>query len=607
MTLDRRHTSSIGKSKIIRKNLSDKLRNKKIYIFLWTLIFIIFLWLTFLSGSLVNRHNTFFGENNITIEYLNNDDPAFIAENFNLLVAIKDLHISVLNLKSGKVSVNDLTTKRIAIESVFSRIMDFKIYSNLGSDLKYAKGIFDIQSLIAKTKELELSYLSENDIESYISEAFNSWSSLNSEVIDKKIFARKSLQSEFAKYRETSTQGRFVLIMLAGLLVLVLFVLGYSYRSSRINSAARYKRFKILVASIGHELKSPLQAIQSSISLLRTDLSAKDRSNYSGMARNAIRSLSRLVTDILQIANGDELSQEKRPVNIGKWFYNFCKLYEKKAKSKSLQFETNSAVGSMLVNLDPERLTQCIGNLVENAIRYTKSGTISIELDVRHKARVGHDKVLIIKVKDTGVGIRKEDLSRIFLPFERASDIESHHGMGLGLSIVQKMAIGAGGNVSVESEVGVGSVFTFILPVEELPYTSVPWSEPGIKEVDLTTDSEVLIIDDDKDVCDIIKVILVNAGFNVCIAYTGSDAINLINANSFSIIISDIKMPGVDGYDICEACQKLPKRPYLIAMSAYSSELVNNPKMEYFNDVLKKPFSTEDLLSVIDRAEEANI
>ncbi len=110
-------------------------------------------------------------------------------------------------------------------------------------------------------------------------------------------------------------------------------------------------------------------------------------------------------------------------------------------------------------------------------------------------------KALVIKVKDTGIGIAPEDLDRIFLPFERAQDAVSRKGMGLGLSIVHNIAKRSGGTVEVQSKLGQGSTFTFLIPVEEVAYISVPWEENSVEpDTATTTAAEILVVGDDADV-----------------------------------------------------------------------------------------------------------
>lgn len=397
--------------------------------------------------------------------------------------------------------------------------------------------------------------------------------------------------------------GFLALLIIASFLLLALLGLALSNRLNVIRQRSRFVEFETLVASIGHDLRTPLQTIHSAILLLAGNLSVAERAQCAAMAKNAVGSLSRLVTDITQIASGEPLTVELANINIEKWFNDFVERYKEKVHAKKLQFKVAIDPHPMILNLDPDRLTQCIGNLMDNAIRYTQAGQIELSLKIRNQARGSTQKALVIKVKDTGSGIAKADLSRIFLPFERATDSKERHGMGLGLSIVQTMARGSGGSVHVKSELGVGSTFTFVMPVQEVACISVPWEDDVVA---LTTSrsggSEILIVDEDPSVCASIGTVLLDAGYSVQTSHSSTEALDLITSHNYKLILLNTEMSGATGYEIAETSRKLSPTPCIIALIEDAKEFHSDSRANLFDGTLLRSCTTEDILNAVEKA-----
>lgn len=412
---------------------------------------------------------------------------------------------------------------------------------------------------------------------------------------------RTILKAEFDDFEDTAGRG---LVVISAIIILSILSWGTLIAFNRrhvLRERKRFITFETIIASIGHDFGNPLGTIQDAIRMLSRDLPSDGRRHYYTVAHKATGSLTRLVTDILQVTQGEPLSVDLRYINIEHWFADFVALYAPKVKNKHLTFKTSIDTHPMRLNLDPDRLTQCIGNLMDNALRYTTHGEIELTLSVRSKARDSKLKALIVKVKDTGRGISHEDLHRIFLPFERAHDVESMQGMGLGLSIVNNFAKRSGGTVEVHSQLGRGSTFTFLMPVEEGPYNSVPWEEDEYAHDPFATAvAEVLVVGSDADAT---AAILDEAGYSVNIATDSKAAMLHMSKLSYKVVVIFIGLSDlVAGLEIASECKKLSNAPYTIAITTCADKIRADHNAVNFDEVLTHPASIDTLMRSMEMA-----
>ena len=368
-------------------------------------------------------------------------------------------------------------------------------------------------------------------------------------------------------------------------------------------------RFELLVASIGHDLRSPLQVIQSSLALIERSTSTAQRVQRIQTAQFAAKTVGRLVDDILSIARGQSLSFGSQPVDIKQWFEQFMSTFSAKIASKNLVLHTHFDVTPAYVAIDPDRLSQCVGNLLDNAIRYTDAGQIevSIELDGPADELALHE--LRVIVADTGRGIALADHARIFEPFERVTTHNSPPGTGLGLSIVSNLAQGLGGTISIASEPAVGSTFTLKLPVHlsKPPEAPAPIVKRPVGHVTGATKSnnpEILVLDDDLDICRNVVDVLREAGFATDSAHSAEEALRMLEHAPYKVVLTDIQMPGLDGFEFAHLLRLADNPPHLIAMTAYVEGFQTDPRSKYFQGKLKKPFNEDSLLTLISAALE---
>ena len=222
------------------------------------------------------------------------------------------------------------------------------------------------------------------------------------------------------------------------------------------------------VSNVSHELRTPLVAIQKSISVILSKAAGpltEPQEKFLTIADRNLERLSRLIDDVLDTAKieAGKMKLELKAANVGKVISDACDTLESWAKSKSIALVKRIQDGMPEVNIDADRITQILSNLVGNAIKFTpQNGTITVEVKYLSEA----DKIEV-SVADTGVGIPQKDLAKIFNRFEQSSErvATDISGTGLGLSIAKEIVALHGGDIWVESEKNKGAKFTFILPL----------------------------------------------------------------------------------------------------------------------------------------------
>ena len=375
------------------------------------------------------------------------------------------------------------------------------------------------------------------------------------------------------------------------------------------------------LANTSHELRTPLNGIIGLSESLKDgaagQLSRKAIENLD-MIANSGKRLSHLVNDILDFSKlkNSDLQLAKRPVDIKAISEVVRKLSKPLIQNKKLELEIEISSTVPLVEADENRLQQILHNLVGNAIKFTPGGTVKISAEAK-------DKMVQISVSDTGIGIPKEKFSGIFKSFEQGdgSTAREFGGTGLGLSVTKQLVELHGGSIEVQSELGKGSVFAFTLPVsktkrKDLKYTrndeqeSIDKLDTGPEEAaseviqDLVNSHiNILVVDDEPINRRVLENHLSLAGYAVTEATNGKEALDLLNrGNGFDLILLDVMMPGMSGYEVCENIRKnyMPSELPVVLLTAKNrvSDLVIGFNVGA-NDYLTKPFSKNELLSRI--------
>jgi len=358
------------------------------------------------------------------------------------------------------------------------------------------------------------------------------------------------------------------------------------------------------LANMSHEIRTPMNAILGFSEALYYKLDSTQYKKMLGSVLNSGNLLLSLLNDILDLSKIEAgmLNLSSHPTNLKSIVEEIKLLYYEKAKSKGVEFFifTSDDFPSLLY-LDEIRIKQVIFNLVGNAIKFTHKGFIKIHLNYHSKNNnIGE---LIIKVEDTGIGIPENQQEDIFQAFKQ-SDLtgRQYSGAGLGLSISQRLIDNMKGNLSVESQEGKGSVFTIKLPDIAISFSLDKKQEDTMEWIDVIFEkANIMVVDDVPTNIETVESLLSSSGLKIIPAESGEKALEILQHTKPDLILLDIRMPGLSGFDVAKKIRSSPalNRIPLIAFSAslYSSENIKDD--EIFDDFLFKPISKNDLISKI--------
>lgn len=371
-------------------------------------------------------------------------------------------------------------------------------------------------------------------------------------------------------------------------------------KTSAENAAKSRQQF---LSNMSHEIRTPLNSILGFTNvLLKTELDVQQK-EFLDAINTSGKSLNLLINDILDLAKVDagKMTFETKPFEIRKSITALLHSFDMKIREKNLELVEvyDNKIPPILVG-DLLRLNQIILNLISNAVKFTHKGKIKLTIKLLHEDQ--ENVTIEFVVSDSGIGIADNKLNSIFNLFEQAeiNTSTSYGGTGLGLSIVKQLVEGQGGSVSVKSKLGEGSVFSVILPfgkanlkLEEEIILLDPVSE--IKNL------RVLVAEDVPLNQLLIKIILNDFGFEHEIVGNGKLAIEKMETNTYDIILMDLHMPEVNGFEATEYIRKTLKSYIpIIALTADVTTMdVSKCKEFGMNSYISKPIEEKLLYNKI--------
>jgi signal transduction histidine kinase/ActR/RegA family two-component response regulator len=529
-----------------------------------------------------------------------------------MLLALRRLEAATLRHAVGNMSQKDLSDQRKQVASMFVHFAPGSIfYKDFLVDYpSFDPAYQSTLTFLNTAQKFEAGLQTINVVLESADTALGDWMMFTQDTIRVEIELRDGMESTIISFRPLAERTFWIISILLSLFAAASLAAIYAGWGLIKGEQRRFSRFELLVSSVGHDLLSPLQAIQGAGSLLATELSPEKRKRFAGIIRLSSQTLARLVGDILQISQDKSLDIRPRAVPLEDFFSQIAAAFESKAEARGLVFRRNFLLQGAEVKVDPERLSQCVGNLLENALRYTELGSVTLYCRLDLPGDEFSAPQLVVEVSDTGIGIPIEDQSRVFEPFEQVKGAKKQ-GMGLGLSIVRSIVTAMHGEIRLESVHQRGSKFTITLPVvlvqstiAEAAADAAPVLHPHCQPVPAKPGgAAILVVDDDELIRISVVEILRGAGYNTDEAPSGEDALTKVLAGTYQAVVSDIQMGGMDGFELAQSIrQQKPARPYLIAMTAHTRNLGSGPKAAMFDGFLGKPFSAESLLEQLDKA-----
>lgn len=384
--------------------------------------------------------------------------------------------------------------------------------------------------------------------------------------------------------------------------------------SAAIRVADRSSRAKSeFLANMSHEIRTPLTVILGYVDILSRRTTDPDQLEcVETIGRNG-NFLLEVVNDVLDLSKieAGKVEIHRSRFRTDEFLVDVIDLIKIRANNKGLALELDFD-GSICetIESDPKRLRQILFNLLGNAIKFTEAGKITLAVKLLKDQRL-----LQLKVIDTGIGIAPEQQTRIFSPYAQAegSDREHTEGSGLGLVITRRLARMLGGGIRVESEVGKGSTFTVTVSTGDL--TAVPLVEPKIERLTRSQvqksnrqlDCTALVVDDRREVLFLAQRFIEEAGGTVSTACDGQQAVELVNqakgeGKSFDIIVMDMEMPVLDGFQATEHLRQSGYDGPIVALTAHAIEgYAEKCRACGCDDYITKPISRELLIETVAR------
>ena len=368
-------------------------------------------------------------------------------------------------------------------------------------------------------------------------------------------------------------------------------------------SAAKAK--SLFLATMSHEIRTPLNAILGFSQLLQDEsLPPAEASEYLRSIHYAGNALLSLINDILDLSklDADQMIIQPEPVNLRELLFELEAVFTAKAKTQGIELITNVPDDLPILNLDERRLRQILLNIIGNAVKFTKQGSVSVSLTFfkLNEKRAA----LTIRIADTGCGISKESLSKIFDPFVQDKSsyrgIRAETGTGLGLSIAKRLVDCMKGSLTVDSTVGKGSVFTILLPdIEICDKNEVQQDKQAVSDkLDLTR--KILVVDDVPLNVKVLCAMLRKMGFDPVSAPSGAKALELLKTMKPDIALLDLWMPEMNGMELASAIRANPewKDIRIYAVTA-DTENGSNFNMSLFDGIVMKPVTQESLQKIL--------
>lgn len=353
---------------------------------------------------------------------------------------------------------------------------------------------------------------------------------------------------------------------------------------------------KNIILTISHDIRGPLSNINGSAELALDSQNEERRNYYLKNIRIVCKHVLHLLNNLLDVYRLNESKETCNNVTfcLNDLLERIVTGFSYVVSSKGILFRQNFKNTDVVLWGDMDRISQIIDNLLTNALKFTDTGTILFNAGYENER-------LYLEVKDTGIGMDEDTISRIFRPFERLSSEANAEGFGLGLPITKGLVKLLGGTIDVKSEVGHGSTFYISLP---LPVSNEEVeSETSALQCPSSLPQRVLVIDNDPLQLEIVKEMLERNGISCTVCTNVKDFVDEFRKQNYDLLLTDIQMPKTNGFEVVTLLrnskignsQTIP----IVAMTARGDNEKEAFASNGFTDCIYKPFSMNELLNIV--------
>lgn len=482
----------------------------------------------------------------------------------------------------------------------------------------------EYSKFLAKIGDFKNAYINQQKSLAILDNLFNSKKILKASIaginleIDNYKYEVQKLEAENQKQKKNYLKSK-VINILTVLLVLILILLIYSLRKSSENNITtndslikKNHQLKIaidkaqdanklksqFVSTISHELRTPLYGVIGITDIIYDEHKELIDNKHLEALKFSANYLLSLINDILQISKIEEskMTVDNIDFNITKEVQAIGNALQFIANKNNVTIETKiDANIPKLVSGDQTRLSQILMNLLTNALKFTKNGKVLVELNLENV--VGKTHFINFKIQDSGIGIAPENQAKVFDKFTQIKrKDDDYQGTGLGLSIVKKLIELFKSEIYLESEIGKGSTFSFTIGFDYVVYQDVD------KKIDLENDLDIkiLVVEDNKINQLVTKKIIQQQKQTCKIVSSGIEAIKILKVEHFDVILMDINMPELNGFETTIEIRKMAIDVPIIALTAYNrKQVLQQANLSGIDAVLVKPFEPIKLFEVI--------
>ena len=377
----------------------------------------------------------------------------------------------------------------------------------------------------------------------------------------------------------------------------------YEEMAQKAEQASRMK--SLFLANMSHEIRTPLNAIEGFSRVMAETDSPEERMKYMEIVESNNNRLMSLINDILDLSRVEagEISIKRSMTDLNDLCHSLLNIFKFRC-SEQVQMVWNEPNMKITLNTDPNRLTQVFSNLISNALKHTSKGSITYGY---HLINDGTEVEFF--VTDTGSGIASEDLDSIFGTYV-SRDAENKNGYGLGLALCKTILEKMDGRISVQSRLGEGSTFRFVLPFEgtiggvsknSRTTTTNSRTIRSTTRTDLSNAPLILVAEDEDSNYELVRIVLAKR-YRLIRAHNGIEAVTFCEEEHPDLILMDIRMPEMNGLDATRIIKEVNPDVPIVALSAYAfEENIRDAKAAGCNEFLAKPFRVEDLIDMVEK------